>query len=477
MHDEHVGDRAGRDVPPDGLEGRCIHLIGVGGSGMSGAAAMLRALGARVSGSDQISFPGLGSLVARGVRVTIGHQAKQLDPDVELVVMSAAIPESNPELAEARRRGVRVVKYAELVGMLMASRTGVAVSGTHGKSTTSALCAHLFRHAGLDPSFLIGAPADVLGGSSGIGFGPHFIVEACEFDRSFLHFMPWSAAILNVEPDHLDCFGSFDHVVEAFAQFARQVHGEGLLVCSADDRWAMEASSQGHARVETFGFSPGADWQAVNVRHDRACCTFDIQYRGARLLSTSLLLPGWHNVSNALAAVALAYEAGAEPQAMAEALPAFTGVERRLSWRGEGRGVTILDDYAHHPTEVGVTIEAVRERYRPRRTWVVFQPHQHYRTRVFMDEFADSFGLADQVIIPDVYGAREGGDRSGPDGAEVLASRIQENGGQVQYLATLEAVADHLTDHVTEGDLVLTMGAGDVWKVADALVERLCGSD
>ena len=456
---------------------KCVHMIGVGGSGMSGAASMLLGCGARVTGSDLVAFTGMGALVNRGVRVSIGHRAEQLDHDVDLVVVSAAIPASNPELSEALRRGLPVLKYAELVGRLMARANGVAIAGTHGKTTTSAICVHLFREAGLDPSFVIGAGSPVLGGSSGTGAGPHFIVEACEYDRSFLHFRPRSATILNVEPDHLDCFGDFENVVEAFARFAEQVDADGLIVCNAEDRWAKEAMRRGRAPVETFGLQPDADWRAVNVREDQGRCAFEVRYQGTSILSTRLAIPGWHNVFNALAAIALAHHAGADPRAIAEALPDFTGVSRRLSWRGEGRGVTIVDDYAHHPTEVGVTLEAVRHRYGPRRTWVVFQPHQRFRTQAFMDEFADSFGLADEIIIPRVFGAREADDGQEADGSEELVLRIQDNGGRVRHVPTLEAVADHLARHVTAGDVVLTMGAGDVWKVADELVERFCGPD
>ncbi len=499
-----------------------VHMIGIGGSGMTGAAAMLLELGSTVSGSDMVNFEGLGSLVGKGARVTIGHRAELLDADVDFVVASAAIPESNPELIEARGRGVRVVRYAELLGLLMASRCGVAVAGTHGKTTTSAMCVHLFREAGLDPSFVIGAPAEVLGGNSGVGRGEHLIVEACEFAHSFLQLQPHLAAILNVEPDHLDCFKDFEHVVEAFARFAGRVEADGLLLCNGEDRWAKEAAGHARGQVETFGFHEGADWLAVNVQSDRGRYSFDLQRHGVTILSTRLSIPGRYNVANALAAIALACNAGGDPRTIAEALPTFTGVARRLSWRGEGRGVIIVDDYAHHPTEVRVSIEAARHRYQPRRAWVVFQPHQHFRTRCFMDEFAASFGQADEIIIPDVFGARETdepnrdsgrergfshqrepncdrqgapnpnrdrqeaaptGDRTAadrrPDCAESkeLVSRIHRNGGCVRYMPTLEAVAEHLAEHLTEGDLVLTMGAGDVWKVADELVERLCGDD
>jgi len=481
MHTKTEGAIVDRPPPatahPVKLAGRRVHMIGIGGSGMSGAAALLRDLGAVVSGSDLQTFDGLGQLVGSGVRVSIGHHETQLDAGVELVVVSAAVPETNPELTAARRRGLPVVKYAQLLGELTAVRQGVAIAGTHGKSTTTGMCVHLFREAGLSPSFVIGARSAQLGGGSGVGEGPHFIVESCEFDRSFLYLRPHLAAILNIEPDHLDCYRDLDDIVEAFARFAENVDPEGVLLANAEDRRAMHAASAARAPVETFGFCDEADWQAVNLRADRGRYGFDVRLRGSRLLSTSLAIPGRHNVANALAAVALAYHAGAEPERLAEALTTFKGVDRRLTWRGEGQGVTIVDDYAHHPTEIRVTIEAARDRYRPRRLWVVFQPHQDSRTRHFMDEFAASFGQADEVIVAEVYRARDRGDPLGQAGSAELALRICRAGGRGQYVPTLGGAVEALCPHLAEGDLVLTMGAGDVWKVADELVQRLCESN
>ena len=474
-------DGATRDQSPvtrfTNIDGRCVHLIGIGGSGMSGAAALLHALGAKVSGSDLKPFDGLGSLVARGVRISIGHRASQLDHNVDVVVASAAVGESNPELSEARRRGVPVVKYAELLGALMGLREGVAIAGTHGKSTTSGMCVHLFREAGLAPSFVIGARSEQLGGGSGVGSGPHFIVEACEYDRSFLHMRPRLAAILNLERDHLDCYSDLDEIVTAFGDFAGHVDPRGVLVCNGDDSNAMRAARSAKAPVETFGFSEGVDWRGVNLRIEGGHWRFDIVHADKIFLSSGLSIPGKFNVLNGLAATALAFHAGAQPSVIATALNTYAGVDRRLTWRGEGRGVTILDDYAHHPTEIRATLEAVASCYESRRTWVVFQPHQYARTRHFMQQFAESFDGIEEVIVAEVYGARESDDSADTVGSEELVSRIRRHGGQARYVARLEAVADYLADQLKEGDLVLTMGAGDVWKVADDLVERFCGPD
>lgn len=488
--------------------GMRIHLIGIGGSGMCGAASLLVQLGADVSGSDLVPFNGMGAVVNNGARVAIGHHEGQLDPDADLVVISAAIPESNPELVAARACGIRIIKYAELVGELMKRfGKGVAIGGTHGKSTTTAMCAYLCCRAGLQSSFLVGARSEQLGGGSGLGTGSLFIVEACEFDRSFLYLSPESAAILNIEPDHLDCYHDLGGIVEAFARFAQNVAPDGLLVCNTDDRWVGAAATSAGTRIETFGFNAAADWQAIPGRSDRGCYAFDVRLGGVTVMSTRLSIPGRYNIANALAAIALAYHAGADFGSMEKALPTFSGIDRRMTWRGEGRGVNIVDDYAHHPTEIRVTIEAARQGYAPQRTWVVFQPHQHARTRRLMAEFAESFGEADEIIVPDVYAAREdspdepqasvcedshvsieAGTRTHEAGARIpsrtgrstrtcseeLVSRIRQCGGRARYLPSLDAVTDFLVEHVTEGDLVLTMGAGDVGKVADELVERIC---
>lgn len=463
---------AREDIPSN------VHLIGVGGSGMSGAAALLLEMGCRVSGSDLVGFEGMGILVHRGATLSVGHRAEQLPRDTELLVISAAVPEGNPELAAARELGIRTIKYAELLGLLMdRCEQGIAIAGTHGKTTTTAMCAFLLRRAKLDPSYLFGATSTQLGWFSGRGQGRHFVAESCEYDRSFLYLRPSFAAILNIEPDHLDFYRDVDDIVEAFGRFAANISPSGMLICNGDDPQAMRAAQSATATVETFGFSPGVDWQAIDLRHDKGRYRFVVQFKGEPILSTGLSIPGRYNVGNALAAVALAMHAGVSAEQISGALPAFAGVGRRLTWRGEGHGVVVVDDYAHHPTEVRVTIEAARHRYQPRRTWVVFQPHQANRTRHFMEAFAESLCEADEVVVPDIYGARETQTGAGPTGSQLLVERLHALGAKAHYLPELHDAAEHVANNVRSGDLVVTMGAGDVWKVADELVERICQSD
>jgi len=453
-----------------------VHMVGIGGSGMSGAAAILKDFGAKVSGSDLTPFDGMGELVAAGVRVAVGHSGSQVDDEVKLVVASAAIPETNPEMRAARSRALPVLKYAELLGGLMGLREGVAIAGTHGKSTTSGMTAYLFQRAGLSPAYAIGARSTQLGGNSAIGTGPHFIVESCEFDRSFLRLYPKLAAILNVEPDHLDCYRDLDEIVGAFAEFASNVESGGVLVCNGEDKCAVAAAESCHARVETFAVDSDADWQAANLKSDRGCFSFDVMYRGQVFCATRLSLPGRYMVSNALAAIALAHHAGADAEQLAKALPDFTGMDRRLTCRGTWDGVTVVDDYAHHPTEIRVTLDAARELYRPRRHWVIFQPHQTARTMHFMSQFAESFGDVHEVIVTDVYGARE--EQSGQESAsKQLVDKMVAAGKPGRYIPDMNDVASVVASKLEPGDLVMTVGAGDVWKIADELVARLLKSN
>ena len=444
----------GRGLP----EGAGVHLIGIGGCGMRAAAGILLGCGLRVSGSDQNDFAGMGDLVATGAVVHLGHRAAQLPDDVDLLVISAAIPEDNPELQAARQRGVPVITYAQLVGQLMSSRRGVSIAGTHGKSTTTALTAHMYRLGGLAPSFIVGAHSDQLGGSSGVGGGPHFIVESCEYARSFLHQRPVLAAILNIETEHLDCYADLADIVSAFAAFAGNVQPDGVLIARCGDDVVEQAARGAAARVETFGLEGGACWMAADLRADRGRHAFAVHYRGRFLFDTALEVPGEHTVTNALAATALAWHGGVPPEAIAEAIRTYRGIDRRMTLRGTGGGVTVVDDYAHHPTEIQATLRAIRSRYRPRRTWVVFQPHQHSRTRLLMDEFARCFGEADVVLVPDIYAVRDSEEERRRTGASDLVSRIHAEGSQVRYLPTLAEVASHLIEQVAAGDLVVTKG-------------------
>ncbi|MCG8406648.1 MAG: UDP-N-acetylmuramate--L-alanine ligase [Phycisphaerales bacterium] len=453
---------------------RRIHLIGIGGCGMTSLGGVLLRCGAIVSGSDRVEFNAQGQLEEMGAVIRIGQAPINVSSDCELVVYSAAVGDDNPELLEARRRGVKCLKYAEMLGQVMQLRTGIAIAGTHGKSTTTAMLAYILRQAKADPTFVVGAGVRQLEGSSGVGDGPHFLVEACEYAQSFLNLSPFYSAILNIEEDHLDCYNGIEAIMEAFRSFISLVPPEGTILANGEDRNVVKAVENARASVETFGESEGMTWRALNVRHDHGCYSFDVLYNDALFLRADLKsLPGRHQVFNALVATALAKHCGISAEAVAEALSEFAGADRRLTQRGDVGGVILLDDYGHHPTEIQVTLRAVREHYPNRRLWVIFQPHQHSRTRFLLNDFARSFGLADHLLVPDIYFVRDSASERAAVCSSHLVERVRANGGDALYLPKHEQIVEHMVTHAAAGDVILTMGAGDVWKIADELVRRL----
>ena len=459
--------------PGSSFAGQHVHLIGIGGSGMSGLASVLLAGGAVVTGSDRVASPVTIRLAEAGATIHIGQSPQHLGSQCDLVVASAAVRPDNPEFAEAARRGVAIIKYAQLLGRLMAESTGLAVAGTHGKSTTSAMVAYVLLRAGVDPTYVIGAVVPQLGGSSRAGAGRLFVAEACEYDSSFLNLRPTTAAILNIEEDHLDYYKDLDAIVAAFSAFASLAPKTGRLVVNGEDRNVARAVEGVSAAIERFGTTEGCDWRAVDLKIANGCHNFEV-IRGQQSLGRcQLSLPGRHNVYNALAAAAMTIPCGVPPADALAYLGEFRGADRRITLLDRTGGVTVVDDYAHHPTEIQASLRAVREFYQPSRIWCIFQPHQHSRTRFLMKDFARSFALADKVLLPQIYFVRDSEtERANVSGAD-LAAQIRLNGGDAEYLDTFERILDHLRAHVRPGDLVLTMGAGDVWKVADEYLRGL----
>lgn len=461
------------DTVPWSPLGQRVHMIGIGGCGMRGAAALLLKGGAVVSGSDRAANGTLARMKEQGATIHVGQRAANLPEDCDLVVCSAAIKESNPELVAARDRGLRIIRYAELLGLLMSRHAGIAIAGTHGKSTTTAMVSWVLRQAGLDPSFVIGAAVHQLGGSSGVGDGDHFVVEACEFDRSFLNLQPKFATILNLEEDHLDCYANLEAIIESFAAFAANVPADGVLVVNGEDRNAMRAVEGISAAVQTFGFDGEADWKARIIEVHNGCSHFQIIRQDQPIAEMRLRIPGRHMVADALAAFALCRHCGVAPERIADILSDFEGAHRRMTLRGTVAGVTVVDDYGHHPTEIQATLRAAREFYNPRKMFVVFQPHQHSRTRFLLNDFARSFGSADVVIVPDIYFVRDSESERDEIDATDLVERIHLNGGDARHEKSFARIAADLCTEVEEGDLVVTMGAGDVWQVADQLLHCL----
>ncbi len=449
------------------------HFVGIGGCGMSGLAQVLHQQGHRVSGSDAQTSTVVERLGRRGISVHIGHHGEQVPPDANCLVVSAAIKDDNPELLQARQRRLPILKYAQLLGRLTRQMHTLAIAGTHGKSTTSGWLAYMLERAGRSPSFVIGADVEQLGGGSGAGHGTSLVVEACEYDRSFLNLHPTAAAILNIERDHLDYYRDLDDIIDAFNAFAGQVKPQGLLVTNADDDSVKAALKTIDTRCENFSLTGAADWQADRLSFKDGHGCFELTYRGQALGPVELSVPGRHNVANALAVAALGHHAQLSPRQIRSGLNNYVGVGRRMSYRGEVGGVVILDDYAHHPTEIQTTLEAARNLYQPRRLWCVFQPHQHSRTRFLLEEFAGSFAGADVVLLGDIYFVRDSEATRREISADRLAERITAWGGQAHYLGDFDAIVAHLCREASAGDAVITMGAGDIWKLGDELIRGL----
>jgi UDP-N-acetylmuramate--alanine ligase len=459
----------------NGLAGKRFHFIGAGGIGMSGLAALLVKHKAIVTGSDQTGGIVIDRLNSSGADIKIGHKEHNLDQQTDAVVISAAIRDENPELKLARQLGIRIYKYAEALGRVFNFYSGIAISGTHGKSTTSAWLAYILKNAGLDPTFIVGADIPQLGGNSGIGDGKWFVAEACEYDRSFLNLKPQIGCILNIEADHLDYYKDEAEIVSAFCDFAKGIKPGGTLIANGQDANVakMIAALPKSVQCETFGFEKTCNYHADNIVENAGLYSFDVYHNQELLGRINNSIPGKHNVANALAVIAASINAGIEPKDVLRLLPGFTGVDRRLMLKAKVGGVTILDDYAHHPTEIRASLKAIREHYKPKRLWCVFQPHQYSRTRFLLDDFAESFKLADITIVPEIYFVRDSQQSRKEVNSQVLVDKIKGKGSEAMFIDGFAAICDYLTKQVRSEDTVVTMGAGDVWKVADEYIQWL----
>jgi UDP-N-acetylmuramate--alanine ligase len=467
------------------------HLVGIAGSGMSALADVLRQAGWIVSGSDlnraaSHSRPtpraGVGcgnesSTQARplqwaGTPALAGHAAANVSPELDLLIYSAAIPAENVERRRAAELQIPAISYAQMLGRLMVDKRGLAVAGTHGKSTAAAMAAHVLVAAGLDPTVVVGATP--LGATSGgrCGRGDLVLVEACEYRGNFLHLQPQYAAILGIEPDHFDCYASPEQLEGAFARFAALVPKDGYLLLREDCPTTRRAAAGTSCRVETFGLGPEADWSARELTARVGRYRFQICHRAEPLGEVRLRVAGRHNVLNALAAAALSRAAGAEPAAIVAGLSSFAGLHRRLEVLGSAGGIAVVDDYAHHPTEVAAALESVRQMFPGRRLWCVFQPHQASRTERLLGELAASLQNADTVVVADIFRAREGPPRAGDVTAADLAREVRAHGVETLDVHMSEEITGLLQTHLHAGDVLVTMGAGDIGRMAHGFVER-----
>lgn len=441
---------------------------------MKALAELLAGLGWKISGSDQSAPEAIvAALARRGLVVQAGHNVRYLPDDADVLVYSPAIGPENAERRRALQMGIPQFSYSQMLGALMKGRRGVCIAGTHGKSTTTAMTGWILSVAGFAPSVVIGAEVREAGVSGWSGAGEHFVVESCEFQRSFLDLSPRYAAILGVEPDHFDCFAQFDETIAAFAAFAQKVPASGRLLVPAGCQASKAATIAAAAPIETFAVEEAADWQADDVRPTREGTRFRVFYRGDFVAEIALRIPGRHNVANALAASALAHSAGAPCAAIREALAEFPGICRRFEPVGSWRGVALIDDYAHHPTAIGAVLATARERFPNRRLWCVFQPHQVSRTRALFADFAHSLSAADRVLVLPVFAAREDVHDEPLEASRELAAEVATESGPAQFEAGVEPARAVLEQELEPGDVLITMGAGDVGNVHRALTRRM----
>ncbi len=449
---------------------RRVHLIGIGGIGLSAIARVLLARGDRVSGSDMHPSPITEELARLGAEIYIGHRAANLG-DADLVLVTSAAPPDNPEVIEARRRGIRIVKRYDFFPELTAGKKTIAIAGTHGKTTTTGMIATILTNAGLDPTAIIGGIIPELGGNARAGSGEYFVVEADEYDRAFLGLSPTIAIVTSIEMDHPDIYRDLDAVAEAFHQFIARVPSDGVIIAWGDgERVQKEIEEIRGTKVVRYGLGARNDWRATDVMANARGGSDFTAWRGDECLGKfSLSVPGRHNVLNALAALVAADSVGVAMPSARETLAKFEGAARRFQVKGQARGITIVDDYAHHPSEIRATLSAARERYPERAIWAVFQPHTYSRTRALLDEFANAFSDADHIVVIRVFAARER-ESMEVSGAQIVARMKHRDS---RFIATKEECEQYLAARLDDGDVLITLGAGDVYKIGEQMLEQL----
>ena len=448
-----------------------IYFIGIGGISMSGLAEILLSEGFTVSGSDRAPSDLTRMLEDRGVNVFYGQKKENLTKDIDLVVYTAAIKSDNPELLAAHKLNIPMLTRAELLGQMMKNyKTPVAVSGTHGKTTTTSMISQILLSAEADPTLSIGGIYRPIGGNIRVGASELFVTEACEYTNSFLSFFPKIGIILNIEEDHLDFFKDLADIRNSFHRFAQLLPADGTLIINGDIERCEELTEGLSCKVITYGLSSGSDYTASQVTYDESGFpSFILSRQNGGERKFSLRVHGDHNILNALAAIALADLLGLSDEVIHAGLAAFTGTDRRFEYKGQVNGVNIIDDYAHHPTEIRATLSAAAQ-YPHRRLWCVFQPHTYTRTKAFLEEFASALSLADEIILADIYAAREK-DTLGIS-SETLQEKIRSLGHSCHYFPTFEAIENYLLKNCTKDDLLITMGAGDVVKIGENLLQK-----
>lgn len=448
-----------------------IHFIGIGGISMSGLAEILLEEHFTVSGSDAKESDLTRHLEHMGVQIFYGQKASNIIEGIDLVVYTAAIHESNPEFARAKEAGLPMLSRAELLGQIMDNYAkSIAVSGTHGKTTTTSMISQILLQAKSDPTISVGGILKAIDGNLRVGKSDVFITEACEYTNSFLNFRPKYSVILNIEAEHLDFFKDIQDIRNSFHLFAKNTLENGAIIINGDIDNYEEIVSGLPAEVMTFGKTNDSDYYPENITfNEKACATYDAMYRGKKLMTVALNVPGMHNVTNSLAAIALTKDLKLSDEDILAGLLAFGGADRRFQYKGVVDGVTIIDDYAHHPTEIRATLTAA-EKYPHDRLVLVFQPHTYSRTKAFLDDFADVLSMADVVVLADIYAAREK-NTIGISSKDILA-KVKEKGTECYYFPSFTEIENFLLKNCVNGDLLITMGAGDIVNVGEHLLGR-----
>ena len=451
---------------------KTVHFIGIGGISMSGLAEILLDEGFTVSGSDSQASELTKHLESMGAKVYIGQRAENIGDGIDVVVYTAAIHPDNPEFMAVQAKGIPMLSRAELLGQMMKNyRQALAVAGTHGKTTTTSMLAEIFMAAGTDPTISVGGILDSIGGNIRVGGSRLFLMEACEYTNSFLSFNPTMEIILNIEADHLDFFKDIEDIRRSFRLFAEKLPADGALIINSDIRDYEEIVEGLPCQVFTFGSDPQKSRMcAENITYDEfARPSFTLLIDGERWDRITLGVPGEHNVYNALAAITAAILQGVGLEPVIEGLKNYRGTHRRFEYKGVKNGIVIVDDYAHHPQEIEATLKAALN-YPHRKIWCLFQPHTYTRTKALMDEFAESLFLADHVIMADIYAARET-DTLGISSAN-LAEKIRAYGTPAEYISGFEEIRKFILKNCMHGDLLITMGAGDIVKVGEMLLSE-----
>ncbi|MGM9529449.1 MAG: UDP-N-acetylmuramate--L-alanine ligase [Phascolarctobacterium sp.] len=448
-----------------------IHFIGIGGAGMSALAYVLIQRGYDVSGSDLNAGHMSAHLAEAGAMVFMGHDACQVD-DADGVVISTAIHANNPELVAAQKKGLPVLHRSDVLAALLNDAYGVAVAGAHGKTTTSAMISCIAVESGVDPTVVIGGEVASLGGNALNGNGPHVIAEADESDGSFLKFYPHLAVVTNIEDDHLDHYGTEENIYQAFKQFLGNITEGGKAILCVDNPKVRRLAQETEKTVLTYGMvGEGADYTARNISYDVHGTTYELYYHDKYVTEVHLAVPGRHNVLNSMGAFAAAREMGIETEKILASLRRFGGAKRRFETKGKVDGIWVVDDYAHHPTEIGVTIKAALQT-KPERLLCVFQPHRYTRTKLLFDEFCECFRGCDELVIVDVYSAGED-PIAGTNSAKLVEGIKAATGQKVLYIPRLSKAEEYLQEQAKAGDLIMTIGAGDVFKIGEELVREL----